>query len=270
MSPVAKKKASKRATAKKKVAKKPAAQKKTPKKRTPASSTKKKKKKAAGASAQKKKKKQPAKTTKPKAGAKKPAAKKRAAVKPLFSKKKKKKKTAARKPRKPRMTPKQVAHFRQLLLEKQQQLTHAYNVSKGDSRSDLDDGTEDYIDYAVHSYAKEFLLSLTELDRKQLFLVEQALERVGSPEYGSCESCGQVINQKRLEVAPWARYCVPCQELEEQGLLPAPGFVDPKDEDEDEDDETEASHEGELDIEEDEDDGEEKSDDDNLTVKEAE
>ena len=25
---------------------------------------------------------------------------------------------------------------------------------------------------------------------------------------------------KRLEAAPWARHCVRCQELEEQGLLP--------------------------------------------------
>jgi len=28
---------------------------------------------------------------------------------------------------------------------------------------------------------------------------------------------------KRLEAAPWARHCVRCQELEEQGLLPAYG-----------------------------------------------
>jgi len=123
------------------------------------------------------------------------------------------------KSRRPRLTPKQIEYYRTLLNHKQQQLTAAYHTSKGDSRSDLDDGTEDYIDYAVHSYAREFLLSLTEMDRKQLFLVEEALERLDRGQFGYCQQCHAAVHPKRLEVAPWARYCVPCQELEEQGLL---------------------------------------------------
>lgn len=115
---------------------------------------------------------------------------------------------------------KELDHFRALLLTKQRELMQAYAVSKGDSRSHLDNGTEDYIDYAVNSYAKEFLLSLTELDRKQLLLVEEALRRIDRGEFGRCQQCGEEINRKRLEVAPWARHCVRCQELEEQGLLP--------------------------------------------------
>ena len=115
---------------------------------------------------------------------------------------------------------KELDHFRALLLQKQRELMQAYAVTKGDSRSHLDNGTEDYIDYAVNSYAKEFLLSLTELDRKQLLLVEDALRRIDRGEFGRCQQCGEEINRKRLEVAPWARHCVRCQELEEQGLLP--------------------------------------------------
>lgn len=115
---------------------------------------------------------------------------------------------------------KELAHFRDLLLAKRQSLMRAYTISKGDSQSDLDNGTEDYVDYAVNSYAREFLLSLTELDRKQLLLVEEALGRIDRNEFGTCQQCGEEINRKRLEVQPWARHCVRCQELEEQGLLP--------------------------------------------------
>jgi RNA polymerase-binding transcription factor DksA len=50
--------------------------------------------------------------------------------------------------------------------------------------------------------------------------VDGALERLDRNEFGHCQQCQQPINPKRLEVAPWARYCVPCQELEEQGMLP--------------------------------------------------
>ena len=115
---------------------------------------------------------------------------------------------------------KEAAHFRDILLRKRQQLMHAYSISKGDSQSELDNGTEDYVDYAVNSYAREFLLSLTELDRKQLLMVEEALNRIDRGEFGYCQQCGEEINRKRLEVQPWARHCVRCQELEEKGVLP--------------------------------------------------
>jgi DnaK suppressor protein len=115
---------------------------------------------------------------------------------------------------------KERAHFRELLLNKRQDLMRAYAISKGDSQAELDNGTEDYVDYAVNSYAREFLLSLTEMDRKQLLLVEEALNRIDRGEYGWCQQCNEDINPKRLEVQPWARHCLPCQELEEKGLLP--------------------------------------------------
>ena len=116
---------------------------------------------------------------------------------------------------------KEMEKYRVALLAKRRELTDAYATVKGESReAPGGDGTEDYIDYAVNSYAKEFLLSLTELDRKQLILVEDALRRIDRGEYGLCLQCGQEILRKRLEVAPWARHCVRCQELEERGLLP--------------------------------------------------
>ena len=115
---------------------------------------------------------------------------------------------------------KERAHFRELLLKKRQDLMRAYAISKGDSQAELDNGTEDYVDYAVNSYAREFLLSLTELDRKHLLFVEEALNRIDRGEYGYCQQCGEDVALKRLEVQPWARHCVRCQELEEKGLLP--------------------------------------------------
>jgi DnaK suppressor protein len=115
---------------------------------------------------------------------------------------------------------KERAHFRELLLKKRQDLMRAYAISKGDSQAELDNGTEDYVDYAVNSYAREFLLSLTEMDRKHLLFVEEALNRIDRGEYGYCQQCGEDINLKRLEVQPWARHCLHCQELEEKGLLP--------------------------------------------------
>jgi DnaK suppressor protein len=152
---------------------------------------------------------------------------------------------------------KEMEKYRVVLLAKQRELTEAYATVKGESReAPGGDGTEDYIDYAVNSYAKEFLLSLTELDRKQLILVEDALRRIDRGEYGRCMQCGDPINPKRLEVQPWARHCVRCQELEEQGLLPqygSHGSGEPTDDDEEgpeeEFEEVEPEEEEEADLE---------------------
>jgi len=179
------------------------------------------------------------------------AAASRRRKKPLTSRARK-----AKKPRRVRLGPKQVEHYRDLLLEKQRGLMAAYQISKGDSRSDLDDGTEDYIDYAVHSYAREFLLSLSEMDRKQLYLVDQALERLARNEFGHCQQCQQPILPKRLEVSPWVRYCVPCQELEEQGMLPDLAASEDADDETDDDEEISGSAAPALD-----DDSEESDDD---------
>lgn len=152
---------------------------------------------------------------------------------------------------------KRFASHREALLRRQADLMQAYSTSKGDSQSHLDSGTEDYIDYAVNSYAREFLLSLSELDRKQLLLVEEALRRIDRGEYGDCQQCGEPIAPKRLEVAPWVRHCVRCQELEEKGLLPQSSVLlhgedDLGDHEEGEEEEFEEVDEEEADEEEDE------------------
>lgn len=135
-----------------------------------------------------------------------------------------KKKAPAEKPptrarRKSHLTPKVLERLRRLLLAKRQELLGAVASTKGDSRQQTSDGTEDYIDYAVNSYDKEFLLSLTEMEQRELMLVEEALQRMERREYGYCLASGEEIPLKRLEVQPWARYSVRFQELEDQGML---------------------------------------------------
>ena len=149
--------------------------------------------------------------------------------------------------------------FGELLVKKQDELMQAYAIAKTDPRDRLDDGTEDYIDYAVNSYAKDFMLSLTELERQQLQLVREAIHRLNRGEYGECLQCGVEIPTKRLEVAPWVRYCIQCQELEDQGLLPEIPTLALDDDEADLEDAVE-------DEEEDEDDDEDVADDEDVLV----
>ena len=77
----------------------------------------------------------------------------------------------------------------------------------------------DPVDMAVNNYSKNVLLSVSEGESKKLLLVNEALERLEDDEYGFCQNCEEEINPKRLNAVPWARYCLKCQELSEQGLI---------------------------------------------------
>ena len=47
--------------------------------------------------------------------------------------------------------------------------------------------------------------------REQLLQeITAALKKIGSGDYGYCESCGDEIAVKRLEIDPTARYCITC------------------------------------------------------------
>ncbi len=82
-----------------------------------------------------------------------------------------------------------------------------------------DSETPDPVDLAVRNYSKNVMLAVSENESRQLALIDEALMRVEDDEYGLCQNCENEINPKRLAAIPWARYCLNCQELVEQGLL---------------------------------------------------
>jgi len=95
----------------------------------------------------------------------------------------------------------------QALLKKRAQILSALRQDRGQSNervAEEDQGT------VAH---EEFVsMRLNHLDYAQLRLINEALDRVTSGDYGVCLSCDEGIPDKRLTALPWAKYCVPCQE----------------------------------------------------------
>jgi DnaK suppressor protein len=56
----------------------------------------------------------------------------------------------------------------------------------------------------------------SEHDRNMLRMVNAALERLDSGDYGECSDCGEQITRKRLQALPWAERCVRCAEKQER------------------------------------------------------
>jgi len=82
-----------------------------------------------------------------------------------------------------------------------------------------DSPTEDIVDRANNAYSRELNFSISDAERTLLLQVEEALERIEKGTYGACAHCGSPIPRPRLDAIPWARLCIDCQELFEQGLL---------------------------------------------------
>mgnify|MGYP002336410882 CR=1 FL=1 len=117
------------------------------------------------------------------------------------------------------MNRQQLDRFRKVLTEKREELVLDVEEVRSRSAADTDEEDKDYIDYAVSSYTKEFLFSLSDLERKQLDAVDKALRAIEHGTYGTCDECGEDIEEKRLKAVPWATYCLKCQELGDRGLL---------------------------------------------------
>ena len=118
-----------------------------------------------------------------------------------------------------RMPKRDLEKYRRLLLEKKSSLSKDLAKTRNAEEETIEESTQDIADKAVSSYTREFLYSLSDVDRTTLVRIDEALLRIDEGTYGLCLSCGQPVTEKRLSAVPWARHCVDCQELAEKGLL---------------------------------------------------
>ena len=101
------------------------------------------------------------------------------------------------------------ATYRHNLLAKREQVLSGLGA-KFDTMAKMGRVAED--DQAQLTHDEFVNLHLNSLDYLQLRLVEEALDRLDSGDYGVCLACEEPIPAKRLRVLSWARYCVKCQE----------------------------------------------------------
>ena len=81
----------------------------------------------------------------------------------------------------------------------------------------------DLVDAALDSSHDEISSQLAEVESRELASIENALERMRSGQYGSCEYCGGKIPMARLNALPYATMCIGCQRDAERTGLSGPG-----------------------------------------------
>ncbi len=69
---------------------------------------------------------------------------------------------------------------------------------------------------AAANSARDLELAWDAHDTAEIAAVDAALRRLEEGSYGACVDCGAPIAQARLQVAPEAARCIPCQEKREK------------------------------------------------------
>jgi RNA polymerase-binding transcription factor DksA len=73
-------------------------------------------------------------------------------------------------------------------------------------------------DLGTDNFEQEFTLSLLQNEEQLLDEITAALERIRQSTFGRCEECQGEIPKARLQVLPYARYCVECARKLEENL----------------------------------------------------
>jgi RNA polymerase-binding protein DksA len=112
--------------------------------------------------------------------------------------------------------------FHKILLDERERVTMTVeNLHEANSGS-LEDETEEetydnhLADSATATLNREIDYTLEENSEHVLSGINQALGRIESGTFGSCERCGKQISEERLEALPYATRCIDCQRLAER------------------------------------------------------
>lgn len=123
------------------------------------------------------------------------------------------------------MTKREVAKFKELLLEKREDVLSEINhIVKENLKSQKGapgdpsgyrDHMADMADMASDSYERELSLDLANNEQEVLYDIDEALKRINEGIYGICTECNKKIPFIRLNALPYVKHCIQCQSKEE-------------------------------------------------------
>jgi RNA polymerase-binding transcription factor DksA len=88
--------------------------------------------------------------------------------------------------------------------------------SESENLGELSSSDQHMADVGTETFDREKDLSILEQIEAELADVEHALRRLDDGTYGTCEACGKVIDDARLEALPAARFCLDDQSKAER------------------------------------------------------
>jgi len=107
----------------------------------------------------------------------------------------------------------EIEMFRRLLNERIDELRS--EAGKTVETMDDDENFPDSFDRATMESNRNSMLRIRDRERKLIFKIQEALQRLNDGEFGICEECGQEIGIERLKARPVTTLCIECKSNQE-------------------------------------------------------
>jgi len=86
------------------------------------------------------------------------------------------------------------------------------SIGARESSGDLSSYAYHQADQGSDTNLMEQTVMMMEQEREKIRLLNDALRKIYEGQYGVCEMCGENIKESRLEIIPYAKYCINCME----------------------------------------------------------
>ncbi len=115
------------------------------------------------------------------------------------------------------LSEKKLKEFKALIkAELRESMAYVDDVNKDQSKG-ARESSGDLSSYAYHQADQgsdtnlmEQNVMMLEHEREKIRLLNDALRKIYEGKFGICELCGENISESRLEVIPYAKYCIDC------------------------------------------------------------
>ncbi len=115
------------------------------------------------------------------------------------------------------LSEKKLKEFKALIkAELKESMAYVEDVNKDQSKG-ARESSGDLSSYAYHQADQgsdtnlmEQNVMMLEHEREKIRLLNDALRKIYEGNFGICELCGENIGESRLEVIPYAKYCIDC------------------------------------------------------------
>ena len=109
-----------------------------------------------------------------------------------------------------------VEFYKEILIKRKNELEKILLSISQEIREISKCEAKDEADLAVTSMdsGREYQIYLKQ--KKELEEINEALKKIEEGNYGICEMCEEKIQEERLKIKPFAKYCIMCREIIEK------------------------------------------------------
>jgi DnaK suppressor protein len=114
------------------------------------------------------------------------------------------------------LTKNEIDFFKKALEKEQKKIKSNLNISSSEMDELVNYDPKDEGDYASIALEQSLSNKISDIQAKNLILIEKSLQKIKHNCYGICTLCEEPIRTERLKIKMFAEYCISCREIMEK------------------------------------------------------